>query len=286
MKNIKLISLGLCAALALGSIAGCNASEETTEETTKASGVTTEETTTESSEETTTTTSEETTSESSAETSESTEDTSDIAPESVDLTSDSQLYSNTFITNFVEQYFYDYDRDSAGIEQILDFIHIYIKLNANSEISYETNGDITFEVFSVEDAQTVATRYFGILLTEDDLNSLSAPPSSYGDQPAGPYYEDGKIWYEAADGEGYSRIGIVDSLTNNTDGTLTMEFTIYEIDPDTYWSLSLDDLRDYYALTPDQAAADPTLTAVSSGSATVGVAQSGDYYLIAYSTER
>ncbi len=283
MKRTKLISLGLCAALALGSFAGCNSTEETTEKTTKVSEITSEETTTE---ETTVTTSEETSSESSSETSVSTEDTLDIAPESVDMTSDSQLYANTFITNFVEQFFYDYDRDSASTEQILDFIHANIKLNAYSQISFETKGDITYEVFSLEDAQTVAARYFGLLLTEDDLNSLSAPPSAYGDQPAGPYYEDGKIWYEAADGEGCNRIGIVDSVTNNTDGTLTIEFTIYEIDLDTYWSLSLDDLRAYYALTPEQAAADTTLTAVSSGTATVGVSQSGDYYLITYSTVR
>lgn len=279
MKRSKLISISLCAALALGSFTGCNATEETTKETTKKTEVTTEETTTESLEETT---SEETAS--SSETTEITEDTVVIAPEYVDLTSDSQLYCNTFITNFVEQFFFDYDRDTASPEQIIDYIHVYLKLNSFSSISYETNGDITFETFTVEQAQSIASRYFGRLITDDELNSLSAPPSSYGDQPAGPYYEDGKIWYEAADGEGRNRIGIVDSLTNNTDGTLTMEFTIYEIDLDVYRSLSLDDLHAYYALTPEQAEADPTLTAVSSGTATTGVAQSGDYYLITYST--
>lgn len=269
MKRIKLISLGLCAGLALGAFAGCDTAEETT---------------TASSEETSEMTEE--TSSSSAEPSDTTEETLVIAPEVVGPDSDSQLYCNTFITNFVEQFFFDYDRESADIEQILDFIHIHIKLNSSGLISYETNGDITFEVFSAEDAQSVASRYFGLLITEDDLSSLYAPPSTYGDQPAGPYFEDDKIWYEAADGEGYYRIGIVDSLTNNTDGTLTMDFTIYEIDLDTYWSLSLDDLRAYYALTPEQAASDASLTAAGTGTATVGVAQSGDYYLISYTTAR
>lgn len=203
--------------------------------------------------------------------------------ETVELDSDTQLYANTFITNFVELYFSDYNRESSGIEQVLDFAHIHIKLNSFESISYETRGDITFETFTTEDLQQISTKYFGLLLTDDELNALPEPPETYGDQPAGPYFADGKIFYEAADGELYNQIGIVNAITNPGDGTLIIDFTIYAIDIDRYWSLSMDELHGYYALSPEQAASDAILTQGASGTATVGVAQSGEYYLISYS---
>lgn len=201
--------------------------------------------------------------------------------EIVEIDSDRQLYANTFITNFVEQYFPDYDRDTAVIEQILGFVHIHIKLNSFDSIMYETRGDITYETFTANDVQRVVSRYFGMLIT-DELTTLPEPPESYGDQPAGPYYADGRVWYEAADGELYNHIGIVNSISNPGDGTLIMDFSVYAIEIDRYWSLTMDELHGLYALTPEQAEANSLLTRTSSGTATVGVSQSGEYYLINY----
>ncbi len=204
--------------------------------------------------------------------------------EMVEIDSNLQLYANTFITNFVEQYFPDYDRDTSGIEQILDFVHINLKLNSFESISYETRGDVTFETFTEEEVQRIVSKYFGMLIT-DELSSLPEPPETYGDQPAGPYFADGKVWYEAADGESYNNIGIVNSISNPGDGTLILDFSIYSIDLDHYWSMSLDELHGLYALTPEQAAADPLLSLSYQGTATVGVSQSGEYYLIDYSVD-
>lgn len=202
--------------------------------------------------------------------------------EQVELNSDLQLNANTFITGFVEQYFPEYDRDTANIEQILNFIYLNLKLNSFESITYETCGDVTYETFTAEDVQSMASRYFGMLIT-DEISELPAPPETFGDQPQGPYYADGKIWYETADGQIYNRIGIVNSISNPGDGTLILDFSIYTIDVDRYWSLTLDELRGLYALTPEQADADSLLTQTSSGTATVGVSQSGEYYLITYS---
>ena len=202
--------------------------------------------------------------------------------EQVELNSELQLNANTFITGFVEQYFPEYDRDTANIEQILNFIYLNLKLNSFESITYETCGDVTYETFTAEDVQSMASRYFGMLIT-DEISELPAPPETFGDQPQGPYYEDGKIWYETADGQIYNRIGIVNSISNPGDGTLILDFSIYTIDVDRYWSLTLDELRGLYALTPEQADADSLLTQTSSGTATVGVSQSGEYYLITYS---
>ena len=280
IKNrlVKLITISAGACLLLGSLAGCKPAEEP-EETSAAS-----EAQEESEAETEAPQASVATSES--ETSEAAESSDDfvIEPEYLELDSDEQKYANTYITNFVEQYFFDFDRDSATAEQLLDFVHIHLKINAYDQISYETKGDITFETFTVDKSIKVISKYFAVYFTEEDCKALPSPPETYGDQPAGPFYEDGKIWYEAADGESYNLIGIVDSVLNNTDGTLTIEFTIYSIDYEVYSGLDMDGIAAYYSMTPEQAAADSTLTQVKTGTAVVTIAQSGDYSLISYST--
>lgn len=280
IKNrlVKLITISAGACLILGSLAGCKPAEEP-EATAAASEAQEEsETETEAPQASVATSDTEDPSES---------DPSDdfvIEPEYIELDSEEQKYVNTYITNFVEQYFFDFDSDSATAEQLLDFVHIHLKINAYDQISYETKGDITFETFTVSEATKVISKYFALYFTEDDCKALPAPPETYGDQPAGPFYEDGKIWYEAADGESYNLIGIVDSVLNNTDGTITIEFTIYSIDYEVYNELDMDGIAAYYSMTPEQAAADSTLTRVKTGTAVVTNAQSGDYLLISYGT--
>ena len=280
IKNrlVKLITISAGACLILGSLAGCKPAEEP-EATAVASEAQEESETETEAPQASVATSE-------SETSEAAESSDDfvIEPEYLELDSEEQKYVNTYITNFVEQYFFDFDSDSATAEQLLDFVHIHLKINAYDQISYETKGDITFETFTVSEATKVISKYFALYFTEDDCKALPAPPETYGDQPAGPFYEDGKIWYEAADGESYNLIGIVDSVLNNTDGTITIEFTIYSIDYEVYNELDMDGIAAYYSMTPEQAAADSTLTRVKTGTAVVTNAQSGDYLLISYGT--
>lgn len=280
IKNrlVKLITISAGACLILGSLAGCKPAEEP--EATAAASEAQEESETE------TEAPQASVATSESEASEAAESSDDfvIEPEYLELDSEEQTYANKYITNFVEQYFFDFDRDSATAEQLLDFVHIHLKINAYDQISYETKGDLTFETFTVEKSLQVVSKYFAVYFTEEDCKALPAPPTDYGDQPAGPFYEDGKIWYEAADGESYNLIGIVDSVLNNTDGTLTIEFTVYSIDYEVYNELDADGIAAYYSMTPEQAAADSTLTQVKTGTAVVTIAQSGDYSLISYST--
>lgn len=280
IKNrlIKLIAFSAGACLLLGSLAGCKPAEEP--EATAAASEAQEE----SEAETEAPQASVATSDTEALATSDTSDDFVIEPEYLELDSDEQKYANTYITNFVEQYFFDFDRDSASTEQLLDFVHIHLKINAYDQISYETKGDITFETFTVDKSIKVISKYFAVYFTEEDCKALPSPPETYGDQPAGPFYEDGKIWYEAADGESYNLIGIVDSVLNNTDGTLTIEFTIYSIDYEVYSGLDMDGVAAYYSMTPEQAAADSTLTQVKTGTAVVTIAQSGDYSMISYST--
>ena len=298
MKKSKISIIGLSTCLMLGMFTGCSTTE-TSEAispatsaalTTEATVVTTESSTAVESTADGNVTESSVTAESSEDTA-STSETSGTSQDTEPVNNDDggniagnidQEYANTFISNFVEVYFYDYDRDSSSKELIYDFAHIHLKINSRDSIGYSKKGDLTFETFTVEKLSSIATKYFGILLKDEDFNSLPTPPETYGDQPAGPYYEDGKIWYEAGDGESYNSIGIVDSVVDNDDGTLTLNFTVYSIDLDTYWQLENSDIKKYYKMTSDMAAKDSTLNKVKTGIATVGVTQSGDYYLISY----
>lgn len=203
--------------------------------------------------------------------------------EVITFSGESQTNANTFISNFTEVYFENYDKETAGVDRYLDFVFIHFKINASSKIATEKKGDISYETFKVEDARNSIGKYFSYLLKDEDCQKLSAPPSTYGDQPSGPYYADGKIWYQLGGGDTYNLIGIVNSAKNNGDGTLTLNFTIYQIDLNTFEKLDSAGLKEYYKLTPEKAAANKTLTKVKTGTAKVGVGQTS-YYMLSYKT--
>ena len=278
MKKIKTCVICLGASIVLGCLAGCSTTGSPDPAVTSKAEVSSSESVVDTSG-----------SESSEETYASSDPSQDTEPDSSDeyvyvLEDIDQEYANTFISNFVEVFFYDYDRDTANAERILDFAHIHLKINSRDSISYDKKGELSYETFTLDKARSIASKYFGILLNDDEIQKLPAPPASFGDQPAGPFYEDGKIWYQAADGESHNLIGIVNSITNNGDGTLTISYTIYSIDWDTYSQIDNNELKAYYKMTPAMAEADNTLSKVKTGSAVVGISQSGDYYLISYKT--
>lgn len=202
------------------------------------------------------------------------------------IKNDSKLQekANTFVSHFVMQFFQNYDRETATVEQHLDFAYIYLKINSYKSLKNETKGELSFETFTFTEAREIVGKYFGTGLDEVKCKTLPAPPSSYGDQPAGPFYADGRIWYEGGAGESYSSIAIVDSIKNNEDGTLTLNFTKYTIDQQVYEDLDDKGIKEYFKLTPEKAKADKTLERGSKGAAIVGVSESGDYYLIFFKT--
>lgn len=293
MKRVKICALALSACLAAGAFAGCKKTEETTEPSGSALDTVTSESSSEA--ETAESTSQVVTSESSSEA--ASEDTSASSESkvtsgdtqatsgdnsNVPLDADQQEYANTFITNFAEQFFWDFDSSTAELDRYMDFVYIHLKINAQSEVSTAKNGDVSYEMFSAEKAQAVIGKYFGKGVKDEDIKKLHTPPEAYGDSAAGPYYKDGKIWYQPGAGESYNRIGIVEAIKNNGDGTLTLKFTVYEIDLDTFATLNSSGLKEYYKLTPAKASMDKTLKKVSYGSAVVDVSQSGTYLLKSY----
>ena len=155
---------------------------------------------------------------------------------------------------------------------------LFLKFHSTDLISYEPKGEMLFETFELSTAHDVIKDFFGVFITDVFTDKFAAPPEAHGDQPAGPFFEDNKIWYEAYDVEFSNRFAVVDSFTSNEDGTMTLTFTVYEAGADA-------DLTECYRLTPEEAAADSTLNTVTKGSAIVSVGQSGAYYMNYYKTE-
>ena len=170
------------------------------------------------------------------------------------------------------------DIESLTVEEYLDFVHTYLKNHATDLISYEPKGEMLFETFTLASAHEVIKVFFGFFTSDVFGSGLEAPPEAHGDQPAGPYFEDGRFWYEAYNTEAGNRFALVDSYTVNEDGTVTLGFTVYEAGPN-------DNLYECYRLSPEEAAADSTINIVTNGSATVRINQSGEYSLIYYKAD-
>ncbi len=189
-----------------------------------------------------------------------------------------QVYANAFVSAFAEQNITEMDVEKLTVEDYLDFVRIYLKIHSTDQISYEPKGEMLFETFTQASVHEVIKVFFGFFTSDVFGSGLEAPPEVHGDQPAGPFFEDGKFWYEAYDTEAGNRFAVVDSFTENDDGTLTLGFTVYEAGPN-------DNLYDCYRLSPEEAAADSTINIVTNGSAIVRINQSGEYSLIYYKAD-
>lgn len=204
--------------------------------------------------------------------------TAPAADENVDPDTARQIYANAFVSAFAEQNITEMDVEKLTVEDYLDFVRIYLKIHSTDQISYEPKGEMLFETFTQASVHEVIKVFFGFFTSDVFGSGLEAPPEVHGDQPAGPFFEDGRFWYEAYDTETGNRFALVDSYTVNEDGTVTLGFTIYEAGPD-------DNLYDCYRLSPEEAAADSMINIVTNGSAIVRINQSGEYSLIYYKAD-
>lgn len=267
MKRSKICALVLSACMALGAFAACDDPNATTTTTTTAES---------SASESVSDSSIVFTDESSA-TSESTE----AKAEKIVFEGDAQTNANTFITNFTEIYFANYSKETATLERYLDFAHIHFKVNSQDKIKYENLDGGDYETIAFADILSTVGKYFNVGVSEDECKKLPSPSKDV----QGPAYKDGRVWFHGGAGESYSSIGIVDYALNTGDGNLTLVFTIYQIKWEVYNELRDDDIKKYYKLTPEKAAADNTLEKVGTGTAYVGVGQSDGYFLLDYKTE-
>ena len=161
---------------------------------------------------------------------------------SVKLTSDLQYRINIFLSNFSEQFFGPFNVSTASDDQMIAFVHIYCKINNRNAILYQGG----YETISLDDMNAQLRRFFDVSCKPNDGVSYMLDAWTIGE------YHDGYFWFPAADGESYNYFTVVDSMTRNSDGTYSVQFQVYALNLDEYWSSGIDNA--FYRLNPDQVA--------------------------------
>ena len=189
------------------------------------------------------------------------------------LSETQQYAANLSLSNFSEQWFCEmgtfdhYDPADTSIAQLFSFAHLWAKINRPTEMEYidgyETMTRETFfeiigpRIAYPEDLQPVEG--------EDYSAALGIGTFDWNHC----WYENGRFYYPAGDGESYNRFTVVDEAYRINDGTYRFRFTIYELDLDIYFD-ELGIPSKYYHLTPAEAAkcaAEGTITAMRTGTA-------------------
>lgn len=170
------------------------------------------------------------------------------------ISKETQYEVNIFLSNFAEanaQFAFD---EYTTVTDLVNFIHIYAKINAPNRISYD-NG---YEVLELDWVLDNMDRFFNYKPTVHEVEEWYES-SEYS------YCSDGKVYYMAADGETYNRLVVVDTLGQNDGGDYVARFSIYSLDLDEYFSDGIDE--SYYYLNSAQAAATSSLTKIAQGEA-------------------
>ena len=188
--------------------------------------------------------------------------------------SETQRYAaNLSLSNFSEQWFCEigtfdhYDPADTSIAQLFSFAHLWSKINRPTEMEYrdgyETMTRETF--FEIIGPRIAYPEDLQPIEGEDYSAALGIGTFDWNHC----WYENGRFYYPAGDGESYNRFTVADEAYKLRDGTCRFRFTIYELDLDIYFD-ELGIPSKYYHLTPAEAAqlaANGTITAVHTGTA-------------------
>lgn len=188
----------------------------------------------------------------------------------VDLTAAQQYAANLSLSNFSEQWFCQmppkdyYDSKDATVAQLFQFARLWVKINRPSAIEYVDGYEtMTLETFYEITAPRLDTAEHLMPEEGDDYSAELGMGNFDWDRC---WFENGRFYYPAADGESYNRFTVVDEAYKINDWTYRFRFTIYELDLDCYWDW-LEIPKEYYHLTPEEAAGREEITAMCTGTA-------------------
>ena len=189
------------------------------------------------------------------------------------LSATQQYAANLSLSNFSEQWFCEYpsfdrfDAADTSIAQLFSFAHLWSKINRQSAIEY-ING---YETMTRENFYEIITPRIdypeGLQPVEGEDYSAALGIGNFDWNHC--WYENGRFYYPAGDGEAYNRFTVVDEAYRINDWTYRFRFTIYELDLDAYWDAQ-GVPSNYYHMSPAQAAqsaAAGTITAMRTGTA-------------------
>ena len=160
-----------------------------------------------------------------------------------------------------------YDSADTSIAQLFSFAHLWSKINRPTEMEYRDGYEtMTRETFFEIIGPRIACPE-GLQPIEGEDYSAALGIGTFDWNHC--WYENGRFYYPAGDGESYNRFTVADEAYKLRDGTCRFRFTIYELDLDIYFD-ELGIPSRYYHLTPAEAAqlaANGTITAVHTGTA-------------------
>lgn len=156
---------------------------------------------------------------------------SEVPPVLLELDQQTRYEINSFLSHFSAQWFHEefdatdnapneiFYAETGNIAQIVDFVWLYAKLNLYTELRFITKDDHSYYAFDLNTLNPIAERFFGRTLTEAGLETMASE-----------YYVlfDGMVCGPAADGETYTNITVTDRIYDLDDGTMRVEFTIYD----------------------------------------------------------
>ena len=189
------------------------------------------------------------------------------------LSETQQYAANLSLSNFSEQWFCEmgtfdhYDSADTSIAQLFSFAHLWSKINRPTEMEYRDGYEtMTRETFFEIIGPRIACPE-GLQPIEGEDYSAALGIGTFDWNHC--WYENGRFYYPAGDGESYNRFTVADEAYKLRDGTYRFRFTIYELDLDIYFD-ELGIPSKYYHLTSAEAAqlaANGTITAVHTGTA-------------------
>lgn len=195
-------------------------------------------------------------------------------------TEDQKTRLNLFLSNFSEVFMPSFTPAYATGAELLWYVDRHLFINNNSEISYSSDNA---QRFSNASAQNCLERYFGVSLEPKDYSGIvSGAQRSYK-------YIDGYFCnYSWGIGEAYNRFSIVSNAYKNSDGSITAEFKVYELDIEEYHANGL--TRSIYAMRPENIMQHrPAVSLVEGGTAQVRPYTKSDggpsYQLLSYYVE-
>ena len=194
----------------------------------------------------------------------------------VEINRDTQKKMNVFLSNFSEAGLSAFDKDDPYILSIVNWAHIWFKINKYDSFTYENRPgelyDMTYEKLSLDDVNKTLDKYLGLKLTEDMASVINdgSEDAKYS------FYENGFFYFPAADGEAYPNMSVVTQVEDIGDNRLKLCYGMYSQDLDAYF----DGKEIDYTMTGDEAEANPEYELMESGYAIVST--DGSSYKLEY----
>ena len=161
----------------------------------------------------------------------------------VELTPELQAKANTFLTWFAEQGITELDPQNADTYTLVSFAHLWYKINQRDAIEYRAADEGSYETLTLAQVNDLLDRLMDTTVEVPEGTDFT---EQRGDNYAlHEVYRDGRFWFPAAEGDQHNAFAVCEAIRYNTDGTMTLEYRVYEpVDP---WSWDVD-LTDKAAL--------------------------------------